>query len=124
MNLVLIIPDHAYKETFTAMVNDFYASQELDKYAIFKPALENFSTYIMVLQQVAQGTYLPSGHVPAHTYWLTDNSKTIYGTIRYRPVLNTFLNKIGGHIGFDIAPAHRGKGYGTPYAGFIAATDR
>ncbi|WP_118976632.1 GNAT family N-acetyltransferase [Taibaiella koreensis] len=62
---------------------------------------------------------LPKDYVPATTYWLTDESGTVYGTIRYRPVLNEYLSRAGGHIGFDVAPRHRNKGYGSIMLGLL-----
>lgn len=113
MNLVLVPPDGRYEKCFAVMVWDFYAHNEMDKYAAFKPALENFKDYVTARLNEEQGIGLPEGFVAARTYWLTDEVGTIYGTIRYRPVLNTRLLEIGGHIGFDIAPSQRRKGYGT-----------
>ena len=113
MNLVLVPPDDRYEKSFAVMVQDFYVHKEMDKYAAFSAALENFSHYVTARLNEEQGIGLSEGFVAAVTYWLTDEVQTIYGTIRYRPVLNSRLSEIGGHIGFDIAPSHRRRGYGT-----------
>ena len=112
MELYLTTPDFQYENEFSAMVMDFFHHQETRKYDIFKPALDNFPQYVQARLDEAAGINLPPGFVKMHTYWLTDASKTIYGTIRYRPELNTeYFATIGGHIGYDIAPSHRLKGY-------------
>lgn len=46
------------------------------------------------------------------TYWFLDGS-TYLGSIRIRHTLTPYLLAVGGHIGYDIAPAHRMKGHGT-----------
>lgn len=113
MGLVLVSPNERYKTAFAAMAEDFYAHEDQEKYASFQPALEDFGLYVASRQDEARGIDLQKGYVPIVTYWLTDESDTIYGTIRYRAELNATLARIGGHIGFDVAPAHRGKGYAT-----------
>ena len=34
-------------------------------------------------------------------------------TTKIRPVLNAYLEKFGGHIGYCVAPSERRKGYAT-----------
>lgn len=49
--------------------------------------------------------------VPATTYWLyADGVPVGFGKLRH--CLTDALRKAGGHIGYAIAPAYRGKGYG------------
>ena len=53
------------------------------------------------------------GRVPASFYFMVDEDRII-GCISIRHNLNTeFLRKFGGHIGYNIRPSERGKGYGT-----------
>lgn len=52
--------------------------------------------------------------VPATTYFLIRQSDNkIIGMIQLRQYLNEFFKKTGGHIGYEIRPSERGKGYGT-----------
>lgn len=112
MSMILAKPDLNYQKEFEAMVFDFQSHDELRKYEIFKPALVNFPQYVQDRLDEAAGINLPPGFIQMHTYWLTDETHTIYGTIRYRPSLNNeYFANIGGHIGYDIAPSHRLKGY-------------
>ncbi len=113
MSFRLIPPDYNCEKSFAIMVQDFYDHKEMDKYAAFEGALQDFGQYVAARRQEALGLGLLPGFVPACTYWLTDETQTIYGTIRYRPVLNEKLLHTGGHIGFDIAPSQRRNGYGT-----------
>ena len=53
------------------------------------------------------------GKVPSNTYFLIrkEDNKLI-GMINFRYELNEYLKRIGGHIGYGIAPSERKKGYG------------
>ena len=49
--------------------------------------------------------------VPSTTYWLyADGVPVGFGKLRH--CLTDALRKAGGHIGYAVAPAYRGKGYG------------
>lgn len=49
--------------------------------------------------------------VPSTTYWLyADGVPVGFGKLRH--CLTDALHKVGGHIGYGIAPQFRGKGYG------------
>lgn len=53
-----------------------------------------------------------NGWVPSYTYWLTDIEDVILGVVRIRASLNSeFVRKFAGHIGYDISPLTRRKGY-------------
>lgn len=55
--------------------------------------------------------YAPEeGRVPATLYFFTQN-KTILGMLDFRHTLNEHLLRQGGHIGYSLHPAHRGRGY-------------
>lgn len=56
---------------------------------------------------------LEDGRVPASFYFLMDDERII-GSVSIRHNLNNeFLKKYGGHIGYNIRPSERGKGFGT-----------
>jgi predicted acetyltransferase len=46
------------------------------------------------------------------TFWLLDDSKEIVGVSRLRHRLTASLLEDGGHIGYYIRPAYRGRGHG------------
>ena len=58
------------------------------------------------------GIGLPEGYVPATTFWLVDNDRFI-GEVSIRHSLTPALEKIGGHIGYEIRYSESRKGYGT-----------
>lgn len=49
--------------------------------------------------------------VPQTTYWLYADGVPV-GTGKLRAFLTDALKERGGHIGYAIAPEHRGRGYG------------
>ena len=56
---------------------------------------------------------LEKDRVPASFYFMMEENRII-GCISIRHNLNTdFLRRFGGHIGYNIRPSERGKGYGT-----------
>lgn len=50
--------------------------------------------------------------VCSSTYLVLDDADEIIGMIDIRHELNDYLSKIGGHIGYRIAPKYRGFGFG------------
>jgi predicted acetyltransferase len=49
--------------------------------------------------------------VPDHIYWAVDERGEYIGRISVRTELNVFLEKVGGHIGYDVRPTKRKRGY-------------
>jgi len=52
------------------------------------------------------------GRVPQTTYWMTRSGRAV-GMLRMRHYLNDALRVVGGHIGYYVAPAERGRGFGS-----------
>jgi predicted acetyltransferase len=46
------------------------------------------------------------------SYWITDGDGLAVGLVRTYPRINAELRNRGGHLGYYVAPAHRGLGYG------------
>lgn len=49
----------------------------------------------------------------ASTFLIADVDGVIVGRTSIRHELNAYLLREGGHIGFGVLPAHRGRGYAT-----------
>ncbi|MBI1863065.1 GNAT family N-acetyltransferase [Candidatus Microgenomates bacterium] len=73
--------------------------------------MKNGDSYLERLISETQGKHLPMNFVPQTTYWLVEGDEFI-GRVTVRHILNKLLEKEGGHIGFDIRPSKRRKGYG------------
>ena len=54
---------------------------------------------------------LASGFVPQTVYWMIDDAQQLVGMLRLRHCLNDNLLQHGGHIGYYVRPAARGKGH-------------
>ena len=72
----------------------------------------DFPAYIAKMNDMTEGKNLPPGYVPQTTYWFVDGGKFV-GSVSIRHRLNEKLLQTGGHIGYDIRPSERSKGYGT-----------
>jgi len=73
---------------------------------------EDVEGYLRERRDWSAGRNLPEGFVPETHYWLVRGGR-ILGVIRIRHRLTDKLRTRGGHIGYDIRPSERRKGYGT-----------
>ena len=105
----MIEPAEELAAALRAMAGEYQAAGD-DRY---KLALEDFDAYFRSLMNYAKGVNLPLGHVPSSTFWLVSDGGRIIGRSSLRHQLTTELAHEGGHIGYDIRPSERRKGYGT-----------
>jgi len=107
-NLYLVRPSKEYQKSFEAYVLAYKEAGDDFYFNIYKKALENYDEYIKELHNNSEGIDIPEGWVPSSTFWLINNDEVV-GVTRVRH------QEVGqcGHIGCDISPNHRGKGYGT-----------
>lgn len=96
------------RDEFLTMAEEFYAVGE----SRYNAALSDFAGYYEQLSDLAKGIDLKPGRVPANEFWLIDDDRVI-GRSSLRHHLTTAFELEGGHIGYDIRPAERRKGYGT-----------
>ncbi|AHV96223.1 GNAT family N-acetyltransferase [Paenibacillus sabinae] len=80
--------------------------------SLYTAGYSKFLNLLPVLRDHSAGIGLPPGHVPQTLYFLyADGVPVGYGKLRHW--LTDSLLVTGGHIGYCIRPAARGKGYGT-----------
>lgn len=73
---------------------------------------EDFQTWCQRCALSAEKTEIEDGwKVPQSIYWLYADGKPV-GMGKLRHALTDSLRQAGGHIGYAIAPAERGRGYG------------
>ena len=98
----------AHREAFLAMAEDWRLSGD-DRFA---DGRLDFTSYVRRLDDHEKGIGLPKDFVPATTFWLVDGDRII-GRSSIRHSLTPNLEREGGHVGYDIRPSERRKGYGT-----------
>lgn len=78
----------------------------------FEMAAADPGSFFQSLEMCAAGYDLPPNQVQQDEYWLFDQAR-IVGSCRVRHYLLPTTAVAGGHIGYEIRPSERGKGYGT-----------
>jgi predicted acetyltransferase len=107
--LKLIDPRPDLVAEFREMASEWREADE----GKFCDAFGDFAAYVDALARKKQPNGLPADRVPSSTFWLVADGCRIVGTSRLRHWLVPHLEKEGGHIGYDIRPSERRKGYGT-----------
>ncbi|MEI8593566.1 GNAT family N-acetyltransferase [Photobacterium sp. Hal280] len=108
----LVVPSPEFQSAFAHFYDDF-AQNDAENAEYYLEGKTDFSKYVQRLSDEAAGINLPEGYVPCSHFWLIDSTRSILGAIRVRHNIdNDFLALEAGHIGYDIAPSHRGKGNG------------
>ncbi len=110
----LIEPRMELEAEFMALVQEFVSAGDYQRWG-YELAIKDgdFGKYVQDRLNWKKGKNLPEGWVPASTFWLVRNDNVILGTSSLRHELSGQLRNIGGHIGFNIRPSERRKGYGT-----------
>lgn len=94
------------------MLDDFDAHDPTNS-DFYAPARVDFHAYVQQLLDEERGVNLRPGFVPCTHRWLVEDQDVVVGVTRLRHTVETpFLAEHGGHIGYDVAPSKRGKGYG------------
>lgn len=104
----LIEPTEELSAELLAMAQEYGAVND-DRY---EAAIEDTRAYFERIRRYAEGINLPSGHVPSSTFWLVAGRRLL-GRSSLRHRLTSELEHEGGHIGYDIRPSERRKGYAT-----------
>jgi predicted acetyltransferase len=90
------------------MAREFEAAGE-HRYAL---ALQDFAAYLRGVEAGRRGSGLPNGWVPGAEFWL-EHADQVVACARLRFGLTPDLEHEGGHIGYDVRPSMRRRGYGT-----------
>lgn len=106
--IFLAKPDKIYENSFKKYAESYKCSGDSYYFEKYKMALDNFDEYIKELEDNSKGINIEKGWVPTSTFWLIDNNEVAGVTrVRHREA------GTAGHIGYDISPCFRNKGYGT-----------
>lgn len=79
---------------------------------------EDFENFVRTKLDHCEGRNLPANFVPYTELWMIDThyaeeQATVVGRISLRHQLNEALTTFGGHIGYEVRPSARRKGYAT-----------
>jgi predicted acetyltransferase len=108
--LFLATPSEKYKDSYIQGIKELQAEGRQMHVAV-KSISKDFARHIQRLLDQANPSKLKSGYVAASEYWLIDGDEWV-GRLSLRHELNEFLLKIAGHIGYEIRPSKRRRGYG------------
>ena len=123
--LNLIIPNKEYLETVKSGVREFVEMpSNFDTYStkrILQYFKNDFNNYLTDMEAARKGIGLKIGGVSDTELWLIENKKFIgLFNLRHR-LTDEMMGKGIGHIGYEIIPSMRQKGYAK--AGIILALD-
>ena len=113
--LVQLQPTHA--QALEAFLSEFDSCPE-ERHGYFEPRDASIQTVIDSLANTAAGVALSEGHVPAST-WFWESQGALEGVINVRHRLNSHLERVGGHIGYSVAPSCRRRGVATRMLGAV-----
>lgn len=110
----LVLPDVKYQQSFLEAVKEYQADGSMQHYQTIDVdnISQDFAGYVDRLRKKAQGIGLRPGFEPHTEYWLVEGNEFL-GRVDIRHQLNEYLKNKGGHIGYDIRPTQRRKGYGS-----------
>ena len=107
-DIFLSLPDEAYRDSYVAAAKEFLAEGHKPDWNL-AAMRDHFDEYIEVMR--ARYTDPMPGYVPQTDYWLIV-AVHYAGRISIRHSLNESLERFGGHIGYEIRPSMRRRGYG------------
>jgi len=108
----LVLPSLKYKKRFLKYQGEQYAKTYKDFGFTSENISKRFPYLLKLWSQHKKGQNLPKIWVPYTMFFLVAGYKYL-GQTSVRHKLDKYLRKVGGHIGYEIAPDQRKKGYGT-----------
>lgn len=110
----LVLPSTDYTQSYLRGLDEYLA--EIPVVAHYTTVdvdfiRSDFAAYVQQLRGKSKGIGLPEGFVPSTEFWLVEGNEFL-GRLDIRHELTDFLHHSGGHIGYDLRPTARGKGYG------------
>jgi len=109
-DIELIEPREGMGSALAEYIEEFRDAGEPFWQDLRRAVREDYDGYLRRLRDNAAGRNLPAGRVSDSHFWLVRGQR-ILGTVRIRHELTPELSVVGGHIGYDVRPSERGKGY-------------
>lgn len=114
--LGLARPHLDFRDSFLEMAAEFESEGDA-RYAL---GLSDFESYLTHSRKWAAGIDLPADRVRMDEWWLVAGTRVLGGG-RLRHQLTPGLELDGGHIGYDVRPSVRRRGYGHQILGLLLA---
>ena len=111
--LHLTAPAPELEPAYRSFLADYQASGETLVPFTLRLDCTDFSRYLEQLQGFTQGIDVPEIMGAHSTFWLLTSAGEISGAINIRHQLTDAMRRIGGHIGYGVAPKYRGQGHAT-----------
>jgi predicted acetyltransferase len=117
-HLRLTRPDVRLRDAWLAAYAEWPAGSHLDGSGLREgddvSSPDGFAAWVAKLLRCEDRTTPPPpGHVHSTYRWITENT-TCLGAIELRHAIDhPLLREAGGHIGYHVRPAHRGRGIAT-----------
>jgi predicted acetyltransferase len=111
----LVPPSTAYKDSYLEALAELHAEGrrlDLDPDRLAR----DFAGLVRSLLDRADPAKTPPGRVPDTVLWLVDGDEYI-GRVSIRHALDGYLLLMRGHIGYEVRPSRRHRGYGTHMLG-------
>lgn len=108
---------HHHADSLEALLQDFDPQPD-EMHGYFCERDWPIDRVVSTLVAWSRGGLLPDGWVPCTT-WFWEADGALMGVINVRHHLTPQLRRVGGHIGYSVAPSHRWKGVATAMLGAV-----
>ncbi len=107
----LVPPAVVYRDSYLAAAHEF-AAEGRYRQADLAQLRADFPGFVALLRGQSDPAKVSPGRVAETVLWLVDGREYL-GRVSIRHALNDWLRQVGGHIGYEIRPSQRRRGYGT-----------
>lgn len=111
MAAFLTRPSVDYRDSYLESIRETQARRAVAAWELSALSAD-FGGFVRDLLERGDPALTGPGRMPEMIYWLIDGGEYI-GRVSLRHAVNDWVRTIGGHIGYEIRPSRRRRGYGT-----------
>jgi hypothetical protein len=105
--------------SFRACVEECRYDDPPHDFAFHFDSVTDFPSYVCLVDGWSRGEYLPPKFLPG-AFLVAAVQDVVVGRVSIRYQLNDFLLRLGGHVGYAVAPSFRGKVMPRKYFGRLS----